>query len=83
MNWTSNEGQASPVNGEAISTPIVWNVGLGKYLGISFADDFSSFSFNIGFGIGLPISVSTPLEGDFSFGGWLYDLLHPSDNKCK
>ncbi len=83
VTWTSDHSQARPVNGETIVIPTTWSVGLGKYLGVSFADDFSSFSFNIGLGVGLPITFSSPLEGDFSFGGWLYDLLHPSDDKCK
>lgn len=83
VTWTSDDSQARPVNDEAIATPTTWNVGLGKYLGVSFADDFSSSSFNIGLGVGLLITASTPLEGDFSFGGWLYDLLHPSDDNCQ
>jgi RHS repeat-associated protein len=83
VTWTSDTGKGSPAaNGEVIAMPIVWNVGLGKYLGVSFADDLSSFSFNIGMGLAFPFTPSLPIEGDFSFGGWLYDLLHPSDDKC-
>jgi hypothetical protein len=77
VNWTSDNNQGSLVNGQTTSTPFIWSVGLGKYFGISFADDFSSFSFNLGWGAGLPISAAIPLEGDYSFGGWLYDVLHP------
>jgi len=61
---------------------IIWNIGLGEYLGVSIADDFSSFSINLGLGWGLPVSATIPLEGDYSFGGWLYDLLHPDQSPC-
>lgn len=67
---TSSNGQATPI-------PNTWNFGLNKYLGISVGENFSSFSLNIGLGIGLPISVTSPIEGDYSFGGWLYDVTHP------
>ncbi|MCK4794191.1 MAG: RHS domain-containing protein, partial [Desulfobacteraceae bacterium] len=82
INWTSNT-KTPAESGEAITAPLIWNVGLGKYLGISVADDLSSFSFNIGLGLGLPVSATLPLEGDASFGGWLHDILQPSDGTCK
>ncbi len=83
ITWTSDDNSATAASGEAISVPVIWNVGLGDYLGISVADDLSSFSINIGLGVALPVSATLPLEGDFSFGEWLYDLLHPEDAACK
>ena len=57
------------------------NIGLGKYLGISFALDLSKITINLGFGLALPVSVTVPVEGiDVTFGDDLYDLLHP--NPC-
>jgi len=83
INWTSDT-TPSAESGEAITSPVIWNVGAGKYLGVSVADDLSSFSFNIGLGLGLPISATLPLEGDASFGGWLHDILQPSNGTtCK
>jgi len=82
ITWTSDT--KTPVErGEATTAPVIWNVGLGKYLGISVADDLSGFSFNIGLGLGLPVSASLPLEGDVSFGEWLHDILHPTEGVCK
>ena len=52
---------AGPVWGEVTSNPIIWNLGLGEFLGVSFADDLSYFSINVGFGIALP-GPSIPLE---------------------
>ena len=61
---------------ETIVEPLMFNIGFSKFLGISFAADFSKFTLNLGWGRSLPITGSAPIEGDYSFGGWLYDKLH-------
>ena len=62
---------------EVFGTSLI-NIGLGRYLGISIAPDFSNLKLNIGFGIALPLSVTVPVEGiDVTFGDDLYDFLHP------
>jgi RHS repeat-associated protein len=81
--WTTDDNACDTVSGEVIPEPFTWNFGLGKYLGISFAEDLSSFSINLGLGLGFPVSVSRELEGDFSFGAQLYDMMHPSSKTEK
>lgn len=55
---TSCKGTEPPLE----SVPLTYSIG-NRYLGISFADDFSSFSVNIGLSAGpLPINVSLPLS---------------------
>lgn len=73
------EDKNGKCNGQAKPVPLTWNIGLNKYLGISIGEDFSSVSLNIGMGIGLPLSVSSPIEGDYSFGAWVYDVTHPGE----
>jgi RHS repeat-associated protein len=77
--WTSDKQQIA-LPGEAVAEPVIWNVGLGKYLGVSVADDLSSFSINVGLGIGLPVSAGLPLEGDFSVGPALYNYSNRAKN---
>ncbi len=63
------------------------NIGLGKYLGISLAPDFSKVELNFGLGIALPISYTFPIRDgawepiDPIFGDNLYDYFH--NNPCK
>jgi RHS repeat-associated protein len=58
------------------------NIGLGKYLGISLAPDFSKVELNFGFGIALPVSYTFPIRNgawepiDPIFGDNLYDYFH-------
>ncbi|MEW6087090.1 MAG: RHS repeat-associated core domain-containing protein [bacterium] len=60
ITWTSDEVSSE---GEIRITPIKWNVGMGEYLGVTFADDFSSFSLNIGLGVSpSPITPTIPLD---------------------
>ncbi|MBW1981854.1 MAG: hypothetical protein JRJ12_11595 [Deltaproteobacteria bacterium] len=39
---------------------IIYNIGIGEYFGISFAENY--FSFNLGFGLATPVSITTPCE---------------------
>ena len=78
--WQSddNNGLFGEAFHEVFGTSLI-NIGLGRYLGISIAPDFSKLKLNIGFGLALPLSVTVPVEGiDVTFGDDLYDLLHPT-----
>ncbi len=63
------------------------NIGLGRYLGISVAPDFSKVELNFGLGIALPVSDTVPIrDGTWEpinpiFGDNLYDYFH--DTPCK
>ncbi len=60
------------------------NIGLGKYLGVSFAPDLSKIQLNIGLGLALPASLTVPISDqdynpiDFTFGDEFYDILYDS-----
>ena len=76
--WQSddNSGLFGEVFHEVFGTSLI-NIGLGRYLGLSVAPDFSKIKLNIGFGLALPLSVAVPVEGvDVTFGDDLYDLLY-------
>jgi len=48
------------------------NIGLGKFLGVSYSDDFTDISINVGLGL-VPISWDTPMTSEDA-------LKKPSDN---
>jgi len=74
--WAKDDNEKDFISGEVISIPTIVNVGLGKYFGISFADDLSMISANVGYGWGSLISINPPLDFDFSLGFLIYDWLH-------
>jgi hypothetical protein len=64
FNWTRSPKKQNPCPGGETpldEVPIIYNVGFGRYLGFSFADDLSSFSLNIGLAIpDFPLSLTLP-----------------------
>jgi len=78
VGWKSddNSGLFGETFHEVFGTSLI-NIGLGRYLGLSVAPDFSKIKLNIGFGLALPLSLTVRVEGiDVTFGDDLYDLLH-------
>jgi len=63
------------------------NIGIGKYLGISVAPDFSKVGLNFGIGLALPVSYTVPIRNgnwdpiDATFGDAIYDYFH--DAPCR